>query len=149
MVNKLIIRSVLNLNFSFKTHQFPTSLYRALRRGLPERRVAIWTVGCGKYGIHVACIGWITFNTICWPIKSTHKYLCGDFKFEKIFRNRKIRPKLYPCQFPLAHKKRKQRKPLHLDSTSIFIMFIVSEASFYFNILSCRQHAIVITCLTA
>lgn len=114
------------------------------------RRVAIWTVGCGKNGICDPCIVWITFNTICWPIKSTNKYLCSAFKiFNEIFKNTKIRAKLYPRQSPLSQKKKKQRKLLQLNGTSFFIMFIDSVASFYFNTLSCRQHAIVINCLTA
>lgn len=96
------------------------------------------------------CIVWITFNTICWPIKSTNKYLCSAFKiFNEIFKNTKIRAKLYPRQSPLSQKKKKQRKLLQLNGTSFFIMFIDSVASFYLNTLSCRQHAIVINCLTA
>lgn len=81
-------------------------------RAVYLRRVAIWTVGCGKNGICDPCIVWITFNTICWPIKSTNKYLCSAFKiFNEIFKNTKIRAKLYPRQSPLSQKKETKKTP--------------------------------------
>lgn len=113
------------------------------------RRVAIWTVGCGKNGICDPCIVWITFNTICWPIKSTNKYLCSAFKiFNEIFKNTKIRAKVYPRQSPLSQKKETKKTP---SAKRYFIFYnVYCQCSFVLlEYLTCRQHAIVITCLTA